>query len=630
MDLNCKDQKIEELFGSTEYYFDFYQREYKWNKDTIEFLLDDIFFNFENDYNIDKENIEPKKENIDKFSWYYLNTYVTNEQSGKKYIVDGQQRLTTLALILIKLYHLAEDNKLQEFKIENLKRKLYLPSSDGYSFWMGCNNRNETLIDIFTNRCQSKDEIEDDISIKNLYKSYEIISSYLNNKLDTPHKIDCFILYFLRKILLVEIAIPTPEDVAMVFEVINARGEKLKAYEILKGELLGQIKKTELDEYLDIWNRKIQLLQINESKLDKVVDDFFIVFFRSRYARNTSDIKDFDKDYHKTIFSKKWSERLELKVKNNAKKVKDFIKNDFSYYCKIYNDIYNDRNHGAKYLYVYFNFLNGLGSQFLPLLSSLELNLKKSKIEEKIDLVSKLYDRHYSLLQLLGCYESNKFNEAIESLMIEIRDKENKTIKEYFDKRLIEDINNAKNSNISNPFSYTYFKNSSYGQYYFTRYFFARIDRFIAEEIGEEYPETYYDMVKNNGYLNGYDIEHILPYNEENEEMFEDEDDFGIARNKLGALVLLNNSVNRSSGAETYKDKLKTYANNGTLWAKTLTKGYYHKTNIHFRRFCEKYHLDFEPVNDFNEDAIEKRQKLLFKIVKILWSDKYLFGNSYK
>jgi len=50
MDLNSKDQKIEELFGSTEFYIDFYQREYKWNKDTIKVLLDDIFFKFDNDY----------------------------------------------------------------------------------------------------------------------------------------------------------------------------------------------------------------------------------------------------------------------------------------------------------------------------------------------------------------------------------------------------------------------------------------------------------------------------------------------------------------------------------------------------------------------------------------------------
>ena len=44
-----------------------------------------------------------------KYPWYYLNTYVTNTIDGKVYIVDGQQRLTTLTLVLIKLYRMASE-----------------------------------------------------------------------------------------------------------------------------------------------------------------------------------------------------------------------------------------------------------------------------------------------------------------------------------------------------------------------------------------------------------------------------------------------------------------------------------------------------------------------------------------
>ena len=42
-----------------------------------------------------------------KYPWYYLNTYVTNTIDGRVYVVDGQQRLTTLTLILI-LTHLLQ------------------------------------------------------------------------------------------------------------------------------------------------------------------------------------------------------------------------------------------------------------------------------------------------------------------------------------------------------------------------------------------------------------------------------------------------------------------------------------------------------------------------------------------
>ena len=47
----------------------------------------------------------------------------------------------------------------------------------------------------------------------------------------------------------------------MVFEVINDRGERLKPYEILKGKLLGQINKNELDQgdYTGLWEARLRL-----------------------------------------------------------------------------------------------------------------------------------------------------------------------------------------------------------------------------------------------------------------------------------------------------------------------------------------------------------------------------------
>ena len=47
-------------------------------------------------------------------------------------------------------------------------------------------------------------------------------------------------------------------DVPMVFEVINDRGIRLQPYEILKGKLLGQIDKAEVDYYADIWDSSLR------------------------------------------------------------------------------------------------------------------------------------------------------------------------------------------------------------------------------------------------------------------------------------------------------------------------------------------------------------------------------------
>ena len=44
MDVSPDKQNIDQLFGTTTYYIDFYQRQYKWGKDPVEKLLDDVYF----------------------------------------------------------------------------------------------------------------------------------------------------------------------------------------------------------------------------------------------------------------------------------------------------------------------------------------------------------------------------------------------------------------------------------------------------------------------------------------------------------------------------------------------------------------------------------------------------------
>ncbi|MFW5662894.1 MAG: DUF262 domain-containing protein, partial [Bacteroidota bacterium] len=108
MDVQPDKQNIDKLFSNTTYYIDFYQRQYKWSDEPVKRLLDDVFYKFNEEYKKFKDLSLPLDQVISKYSWYYLNTYVTNHVDGKLYVVDGQQRLTTLTLILIKLKHLAK------------------------------------------------------------------------------------------------------------------------------------------------------------------------------------------------------------------------------------------------------------------------------------------------------------------------------------------------------------------------------------------------------------------------------------------------------------------------------------------------------------------------------------------
>jgi len=75
---------------------------------------------------------------------------------------------------------------------------------------------------------------------------------------------------------------------------------------------------------------------------------------------------------------------------------------------------------------------------------------------------------------------------------------------------------------------------------------------------------------------------------------------------------------NLSSNNETFENKLKTYSH-GTLWVRTLTEEFYHK-NPDFSEFCKKHNLEFNPIEKYDQEAIEVRQKLLFDIIKIIWN----------
>ena len=379
MNINTNDHNINELFSiNRQYYIDFYQRDYQWRKEHVEKLIEDIFYRFGLEY---KDTDDVNEETISKYDWYYLNAYVTNEYNGCIYIVDGQQRLTSLTLILIKLYHLANSFDLNDLS-EYIKDHVAGMSLSGRRFWMGHNERKEVLEDLFKNDEKTRNDLEDkDISITNLYNNYQTINKELSSYLITDHKLKAFTIYFMQKVMLVRIHINNTKDVPMVFEVINDRGERLKPYEVLKGKLLGQIEKGGIDSYHKIWQEHVHNIQgIDENEVDK----FFRFYFRSKYANTRADYREFDGDYHKTIFDGKWSEQIDLK--QNILGVKAFVKDIYNYYAKLYVKILREskNEHSEISRHLFYNDLNDQDRQFLLILSAIKLHdpdeLKKIRL----------------------------------------------------------------------------------------------------------------------------------------------------------------------------------------------------------------------------------------------------------
>ena len=623
MSLKPETQTIHKLFGQP-YLIDFYQREYKWGEAPVRTLVADIFFKFDQYY---RPSLDAIPKTVSTWGWYYLNTIVTNQVEGNRYIVDGQQRLTTLTLVLISLHQLAVQHELSEERVELLKGRIYGIGVEGKAYWMGADGRDRVLSALLEHGpdAELEGDESDSITFRNLKRNYSVIHKELTTRLTTPHRLDAFILYFLTRVELIEILIDDARDVAMVFEVINDRGEPLRPYEVLKGQLLSQLDKAEIeDTYYDIWEGGVgQILRLHSNdpaRADAEVDAFFQTYFRAKHTDTRSEYREFEGDYQRTVLQDKWADTLALK--RNPQGVKDFLRNRFAYYAHLYAALAAERDREGSLIY-FSATLNDLDRLFLLLLSAIEP--QDPDEEEKVRTIARLFDRHFSLLRLTGSYDTNRFTEIIIILNKAIRDRSVGEIIELFDQQLLADIGEAHDIEVRDPFDYRLFANVGYevGSR-FLRYFFARVEHFIAESIHET-AKGYYDLVRNNGQVNGHHVEHVLADNEENRRLVvdsegnEDEEAFMRLRNRLGGLVLLKGRDNLSSRNESYQGKMKTYSH-GPLIAKTLTPDFYHK-NKDFEDFAAREGLSFKPYTAFGIDAVEERHKLYFELAKRIWGD---------
>ena len=329
------------------------------------------------------------------------------------------------------------------------------------------------------------------------------------------------------------------------------------------------------------------------------------------------EYREFDGDYQKTIYYSKWNDLIQLK--QNPIGVKNFVSETLNYFADLYVRILKDSKTEESKIcpHLLYNDLNDQDRQLLLILSACKIN--DTNELRKIKLVAKYFDKHFTLLQLTGSYDSNKFTESLIELNKNIKEKECEEIEQIYNAQIVKDISDAKGIQIESSLDWNYFKDASNHNLgiRFIRYYFARIEHFIADNCNKVV-ENYYNLVRNTGIVYGHHIEHIIADNQENRNLFNNDDElFYTQRNKLGALLLLKGRDNQSSGNETFQDKLKTYA--GTLlWNQTLCEDFYH-SNKDFSDFMKKYNLDFKHYNLFDSTAVQERQKLLFELTKLIW-----------
>lgn len=487
----------------------------------------------------------------------------------------------------------------------------------GNIFWIDNDKRKDVMQHILTTPDADYPAKFKNTTEESIWNRYKDIEKYMDEKKLAKDKLQVFIMYFLERLVLVELKIDK-DDTPMVFEVINDRGVALKPYEILKGKMIGALDKDDTETYSGLWENSLNLIRGYE-------DEFFNDYLKGKFIfkKNAELEKAVNNEYHRFMFADNDianSLCFRKKDENHIKNIKSFIATELVYYTELYSKIIEN-----NFIFLNYNYnINDLAGQYQNILAA--CSVKDKHEQSKIEVISKEIDRLYMLLRLNGIYSSNDFTEIQYNLNAKLPNKKPDEYREIFNSLLTQTIKEKRNvKEVHSVLDYDKFAMRGYEDIDTRplRYFFARVEEYVCKNTGRdmENPVNYISL--KTGHKTGYHVEHILARNDENKKYFKSEEEFEIRRNKLGGLLLLYNMDNIISSNEKYYDgKRKTYSN-GLVWGRTLIETFYHKTNTRFDEFNKGFKmrtgLEFKPLDKFDNASMEYRSKLLYAIVKDIW-----------
>ena len=305
--------EINDLFNNR-YTVQYYQREYNWGTKQIEELVYDLTYEFLNYY---KDG--DTQRDVANYGNYFLGPIILTTDNA---IIDGQQRLSSLTLLLIYLNNLQKSIGTNLVNIENL---IFTEKYGHKTFCIDVEEREKCLESLYE---KATYDIEDErnVSVRNLYSRYKDIENIFPQDLKGDI-LPLFIGLLRYNVTLIKITTTTEQDAHTVFVTMNDRGLRLTPSEMLKGYLLSEIN----DDYIrnkanKLWQET--MLELKELEKDGEAD-FIKHWIRSQYAQTIREGKkgSEDKDYEiiGQAFHKWIRENRESIGLNTTKSFEDFI-----------------------------------------------------------------------------------------------------------------------------------------------------------------------------------------------------------------------------------------------------------------------------------------------------------------
>ena len=606
-EIDGKGRTVRELLAGRKYSIDYYQREYKWQQKQVAELIDDLAAKF-----LESHEAGNERSAVADYGHYFLGSIILSDKDGQKFIIDGQQRLTTLTLLLIFLHHRLADAE-QKGQIADL---IFSQKYGKRSFNLDIPERTPCMEALY--RREEFSEPDPPESIANILARYAEIEDIFPEDLGGA-VLSYFVDWLVENVHLVEITAYTDEDAYTIFETMNDRGLSLTPADMLKGYLLANITDSERrTRTSQVWKARVQAL----AELGKDEDaDGIKSWLRSQYAQNIRERKrgaapqDFDligTEFHRWVRD---HERT-LGFTTSAEFVR-FIERDFAFYGRWYERLRRAAETVTPGLEcVHFNAQHNFTLQYPVMLAPLRVEDDEATALRKVRVVATYLD--ILIHRRIWNWRAIDYSTMQYAMFIVMRDIRGKSapelagmLKDRFDAETAPDF--AANS--------AFRLHGMNGRQ--IHHLLARMTDYVETRSGQASRYTEYGQRGKRG----YEIEHIwADHPERHKDEFDHPSEFQEYRNRIGGLLLLPKSFNASYGDLPYAEKRKHYAGQNLL-AKSLHESAYDH-NPGFKRFIGESSLPFRFHAEFKKADLDARHTLYRQIAEQIWKPERLLQDA--
>lgn len=518
MAFEAKDYAISDRINKSVFDIPRNQRRYVWKKPHWQDLYEDIVFS------------------ITETKPHFVGSIVL-EGEGKKdglsyyTIIDGQQRLTTITIVLLAIMkHFHENDMTDDF----LGTISYLQSKNNSNQDITILNSeyHVSLASLIRNMIALKDKslsMASFVEANTLSKTKDkcigdALRFFYSAIRDDVQQVDNVQkrLREIRNAVLdmtaVKIVSSSEEDSYTIFEILNARGQELAAHELLKNYIMRYIQPTERrDDAKMMWE---DMERAVGSSMDKFIKHYATHRFGDTRDKYNSPYQAIQKATHG----------------QNIGELFDDIKLKSEYYSKIIHPDKGEDGNCDEIEYAIFDFFRTKRfEQFRPVLLSLIHQRSLGKLSsQKYELTLKYIYNFFVCYTIIGEEKSNKLEDVVFKYARMLEDS-------YSDELLQEFANNLKRKIPSYEWFLNAFKNVGWSNHY---------DLYKGEknktrvQIILEVIELFVSQAHN---AHDFTVEHILP------------DSDGITNAQIGNLIPLEDALNRSCANKSLTDKCGFY-----------------------------------------------------------------------